>query len=294
MTTGMADLAHGQLRTGRRQLTDEPRPVSATTDVVRTLRTDRDLARRDRNVDQPRVTSRKALSKHEIGHVPDLAGRHPELAADHRAAALNALMHDDARNAVVEWHGRQRSNPAALLAGNHHRLGHVSEPVGRPDRLRPGLRHIDQQHLVDMERRAHGVEIDRVGVVGATRRLTGRRQERGIDVERGHSCSIAGSSRLCTTATRLVARVSATYSERIPCDSSSMMRAGSTTTAGLDESARIYGLESAEAFIRHQEPLGRLIAPDEIAAAIAWLCSPASSAITGAVLPVDGGMTATP
>ena len=69
---------------------------------------------------------------------------------------------------------------------------------------------------------------------------------------------------------------------------------GSTTTAGLDESARIYGLESAEAFVRHQEPLGRLIAPDEIAAAIAWLCSPASSAITGAVLPVDGGMTATP
>ena len=69
---------------------------------------------------------------------------------------------------------------------------------------------------------------------------------------------------------------------------------GSTTTAGLDESARIYGLESSEAFIRHQEPLGRLIAPDEIAAAIAWLCSPASSAITGAALPVDGGMTATP
>ena len=51
---------------------------------------------------------------------------------------------------------------------------------------------------------------------------------------------------------------------------------------------------SAEAFIRHQEPLGRLIAPDEIAAAIAWLCSPGSSAITGAVLSVDGGMTATP
>ena len=41
---------------------------------------------------------------------------------------------------------------------------------------------------------------------------------------------------------------------------------GSTTTAGLDESARIYGLESTEAFVRHQEPLGRLIAPDEIAA----------------------------
>lgn len=69
---------------------------------------------------------------------------------------------------------------------------------------------------------------------------------------------------------------------------------GSTTTAGLDESARIYDLDSVEDFVRHQEPLGRLIEPDEIAATIAWLCSPASSAITGAVIPVDGGMTATP
>ena len=69
---------------------------------------------------------------------------------------------------------------------------------------------------------------------------------------------------------------------------------GSTATAGLDESARIYELGSVEEFVRHQEPLGRLIDPDEVAATIAWLCSPASSAITGAVIPVDGGMTATP
>lgn len=69
---------------------------------------------------------------------------------------------------------------------------------------------------------------------------------------------------------------------------------GSTTTVGLDESARIYELASIEEFVRHQEPLGRLIEPDEVAATIAWLCSPASSAITGAVIPVDGGMTATP
>ncbi|MGB0499653.1 MAG: SDR family oxidoreductase, partial [Acidimicrobiales bacterium] len=58
---------------------------------------------------------------------------------------------------------------------------------------------------------------------------------------------------------------------------------GSTTTAGLDESARIYGLESTEAFIRHQEPLGRLIAPDEIAAAAhaaAWAqCSTPSDIV---------------
>lgn len=69
---------------------------------------------------------------------------------------------------------------------------------------------------------------------------------------------------------------------------------GSTVTAGLDASATIYGLGSTDDFIAHQEPLGRLIRPAEVAATIAWLCSPASSAITGVVVPVDGGMTATP
>lgn len=65
---------------------------------------------------------------------------------------------------------------------------------------------------------------------------------------------------------------------------------GSTTTAMLDASAEIYGLPDTDEFIRHHL-LGRLLAPHEIAAAIAWLCSPESSALTGAVLPVDAGLT---
>jgi SDR family mycofactocin-dependent oxidoreductase len=64
---------------------------------------------------------------------------------------------------------------------------------------------------------------------------------------------------------------------------------GSTETRILDESARLYGLDSAEAFAR-QQPLGRLITPAEVAATLAWLASPASSAITGASVPVDGGL----
>ncbi|MFN7191222.1 MAG: SDR family oxidoreductase [Rhodospirillales bacterium] len=35
--------------------------------------------------------------------------------------------------------------------------------------------------------------------------------------------------------------------------------------------------------------MGRLIAPDEVAAAVAYLCSPAAAAVTGTALTVAGG-----
>jgi meso-butanediol dehydrogenase/(S,S)-butanediol dehydrogenase/diacetyl reductase len=50
-----------------------------------------------------------------------------------------------------------------------------------------------------------------------------------------------------------------------------------------------------ETFVRaatRRIPLGRLLEPDEIAGAILFLASPLASAITGVVLPVDGGWTA--
>lgn len=66
---------------------------------------------------------------------------------------------------------------------------------------------------------------------------------------------------------------------------------GSTRTAILRPSADIYGLADIEEFAHHQR-LQRLLEPDEVAAAVAWLCSEASSGCTGASLPVDGGMSA--
>lgn len=64
---------------------------------------------------------------------------------------------------------------------------------------------------------------------------------------------------------------------------------GSTDTPVLAESARLYGLPHAQDFAR-QQPLGRLLAPEEVAAALVWLAGPGSAAVTGAVLPVDGGL----
>jgi len=67
---------------------------------------------------------------------------------------------------------------------------------------------------------------------------------------------------------------------------------GSTDTDKLGASAAIYGLASADEFAIHHT-LGRLLRPEEVAEAIVWLCSPASSGVTGTVVPVDAGMTAT-
>jgi SDR family mycofactocin-dependent oxidoreductase len=63
---------------------------------------------------------------------------------------------------------------------------------------------------------------------------------------------------------------------------------GSSATAMLEASAALYDLPDVGAFVGSSR-IGRLIDPDEIASAIAWLCTEAPGALTGAVLDVDGG-----
>jgi SDR family mycofactocin-dependent oxidoreductase len=65
---------------------------------------------------------------------------------------------------------------------------------------------------------------------------------------------------------------------------------GSTDTPILAESARLYDLPSAESFAS-QQPIERLLDPAEVAAMLVWLAGEAAGGVTGALIPVDGGLT---
>jgi SDR family mycofactocin-dependent oxidoreductase len=64
---------------------------------------------------------------------------------------------------------------------------------------------------------------------------------------------------------------------------------GSTETPILAASAALYDLASPQDFAANQ-PAGRLLSPPEVAAVLAFLAGPGSSGMTGAVVPVDGGL----
>jgi 3-hydroxybutyrate dehydrogenase len=55
------------------------------------------------------------------------------------------------------------------------------------------------------------------------------------------------------------------------------------------------GIERTQAerqFLQGKQPSGRFVRPEDVAAAVAFLCSEAARDITGSVLPIDGGWLA--
>jgi NAD(P)-dependent dehydrogenase (short-subunit alcohol dehydrogenase family) len=66
---------------------------------------------------------------------------------------------------------------------------------------------------------------------------------------------------------------------------------GSTRTPMLE--GFMGGDPRIEKMMTNSAPIGRLARPEEIAAAVLWLCSDAASFMVGAAIPVDGGAVAT-
>ena len=81
--------------------------------------------------------------------------------------------------------------------------------------------------------------------------------------------------------TRSVARELA--SRNVTCN---LVAPGPIATAMLDGALR-----GAPGRAARLVPLGRLGTPDEVGATVAFLCSEAAGYITGAVIPVDGGLS---
>jgi NAD(P)-dependent dehydrogenase (short-subunit alcohol dehydrogenase family) len=64
---------------------------------------------------------------------------------------------------------------------------------------------------------------------------------------------------------------------------------GITDTAMMDRHSG--GTPEGRAAVIAREPIRRMGAPEEIAAAVLWLCSDAASFVTGHAMVVDGGQT---
>ena len=52
------------------------------------------------------------------------------------------------------------------------------------------------------------------------------------------------------------------------------------------------GASAVRHLFEEKHPLGRIATPDEIAATVAYLASDEAGFITGAAIPIDGGLTA--
>lgn len=77
------------------------------------------------------------------------------------------------------------------------------------------------------------------------------------------------------------------------CPGTSATPVHEATVSALMEHDGLSRLESERRVLQGKQPSGRFVGADQVAALIAFLCGPDASDITGAVLPVDGGWSAT-
>ena len=104
---------------------------------------------------------------------------------------------------------------------------------------------------------------------------------------------LPGQTAYCSTKGAIVQLTRQLAIEHAPAVRVNAVAPGAIDTGFMDEA--LAGAPDREATMRSiaaSHPLGRLARPEEIAEVIAFLASPRSSIITGAILMTDGGFTA--
>jgi SDR family mycofactocin-dependent oxidoreductase len=181
------------------------------------------------------------------------------------------------------------------VAGAEHRLGGVDAVVAAAGVVAGGV----PQHDVPLDQERAVLEVNLVGVLNVARAaipallrrpapragrfvaVASAAATRGLPNLAAYCASKAGVAGLVRALAVELGNSGVTVNAVSP---------GSTISPILAESARLYDLDDVTDFAT-QHPIGRLVEPAEIAATIAFLLGRDTSAITGAIIPVDGGMT---
>jgi len=126
-------------------------------------------------------------------------------------------------------------------------------------------------------------------------RATGAGRGRGAIVNTASVAGLAGFPRACAYAASKHAVVGLTRTAALEYAAAGLrinaVCPGWTRTP-MVEHALAASPHLQEAHIEASEPIGRMASPEEIAAAVVWLCSDAASFVTGHAMVVDGGLMA--